>query len=108
MHADYNPQFITESQGRRDWVGAPVKEFFGTFQQGRNSTGKSKETNQRASYARWSLPASTVNEIIHFLIVSDITEKDDSILNRGAPGPSTDRQIPGNLYRLPPALIGTA
>jgi hypothetical protein len=43
--------------------------------------GGNKETQQRASYARWLLAASAVNSTNHYLIVSVSTETDKSICN---------------------------
>jgi hypothetical protein len=60
--------------------------FFGPSQQGRTGEGKSKETNQRASYARWPLAASTVKRTNHYLIISDVTEKDKNICSIFGPG----------------------
>ena len=53
------------------------------------------ETEQTASYVRWSLAASATNTTNYYVIRSDTTVEDKNICNIfGPPGPS-------NLYRLP-------
>jgi hypothetical protein len=54
---------------------------------------KGKETSRPESYARWPLAASTTNTTNHYLVTSDITEKDKNKCNViGLPGPLPDRR----------------
>jgi hypothetical protein len=72
---------------------------------------KRKETNQRAQYARCSLTTRAVNEIIHYLIISDITEQDKNLLNIGGPKPQAPlrtAEAPVICAAFLPALIGIA
>ena len=84
-----------EAQSQRERVWVPMKKK------------KIKETNQRASYARWLLAASAVNSTNHCLIISITTEKDKSICSILWPQVPFRNLGPGNLYRLPPPLSST-
>ena len=86
------------TQGRRDGVRAPAGNFF----LGPHSKGKSMETKQSTSYARWPLAASVVNTTNHYLITSEPTERQKNLCN--TVGPSSGPAGPGNLYRLPHPL----
>jgi hypothetical protein len=67
-----------------DSVFGPRREyFFRAPQQGPAGEGKSKETKQRASYARWPLAANTVNTTNRYLIISDATEATEKDKNIG-------------------------
>jgi len=79
MHADYIPAECNTNYTR--WLQSTIYNMksgpprsgwgpSGTLQQGRNGTGKSNETNQRASWARcshsWTLEFVTLNTTILF------------------------------------------
>jgi hypothetical protein len=82
------------SRATESGVRAPVQRYFRPPpQKKRTDKGKSKETKQRASYARWPLAASDVDTTNSYLTTTDNTEKDRNISNIWAPGPLTDRPI---------------
>ena len=103
-------KFAAQYQGRQSEFGHRWKNFLRALQQGLTDTGKSAETQQTVSYARWPLPASVVNTTNHYLITSDTTEKDKKHTQYSrAQGPPPDHQAPliGTGFALTP-LDGTA
>jgi len=63
---------------------------------GPTSQGKSKETK----YARWPLPANTVNKTSHFLIASDTSKNDRNYATYFGPVPYSKVPRPGKSHRL--------